>query len=335
MKNKQKHIAFDLAKRLQVIDYDKLPISEYNKRYIRNLKPALGYYMKIYTDCLCKGIEATGLKLSNITFIDYGGGSGFLSMLAKEIGIGKVIYIDLNPLSVETVRLLKQETGIGPDIILQGDSGSLAKWCNENSVTPELLIATDLIEHVYNLDSFFSDLIGINNSIYMIFTTASTPFNPYVKRKLRKAMKGCESGTLISPNYYSMRYQYIRKNYPSLSENEISKWSFHTRGLIYSDIEKAINEGKYPTCKDHYNTCDPSTGNWIERILSIADYQSLLVKYHYKIKVEKGFYNTDRGNPVLSFICSCINSLIRSTGAFGFILAPFIILSCSKNRMNT
>jgi Ribosomal protein L11 methylase len=50
--------------------------------------------------------------------IDFGGGSGFLSMLAKSIGIGHVIYVDLNPLSVQAAFRLKEYTGTGADLFL-------------------------------------------------------------------------------------------------------------------------------------------------------------------------------------------------------------------------
>lgn len=43
------HIASLLSARLQEIDYDQLPISNYNKQHISNLKPAMDYYMKIYS----------------------------------------------------------------------------------------------------------------------------------------------------------------------------------------------------------------------------------------------------------------------------------------------
>lgn len=130
--------------------------------------------MKIYADCLLKGLESIGNSPEEITLIDYGGGSGFLSMLAKQAGIGRVIYIDLNPDSVDTIRILKELVNTGPDIILHGDSDTLADWCSANKVKPQLLIATDLIEHVYDLSAFFANLIAIDNKTQMLFTTAST-----------------------------------------------------------------------------------------------------------------------------------------------------------------
>ena len=332
MKENRSDLLHTLTERLKAIDYNKLPISDYNKRYIGNLKPALSYFMHIYADCLQRGLQAIQTPISDVTLIDYGGGTGFLSILAKSIGIGQVIYIDLNPSSVETIQLLKQIIGIGPDIILHGDSDVLADWCARNKVYPQLLIATDLIEHVYDLSLFFKDLIHINDSMYLLFTTASTPFNPYVQQRLHKMMVGCESGSLESPNYYTLREQFITKLCPAFSPKEVETWARKTRGLTYPDIQKAIEKKSLPSPEDPYNTCDPATGNWAERILPIQTYEDLLAPYQFKLKVEKGFYNADRNNPVLSLICKGINALIRNSGSFGFLLAPFILLSCGKER---
>lgn len=332
MKENRSDLLHTLTERLKAIDYNKLPISDYNKRYIDNLKPALSYFMHIYADCLQRGLQAIQAPISDVTLIDYGGGTGFLSILAKSMGIGQVIYIDLNPSSVETIRLLKQIIGTGPDIILHGNSDVLADWCARNKVCPQLLIATDLIEHVYDLSLFFKDLIHINDSMYLLFTTASTPFNPYVQQRLHKMMIGCESGSLKSPNYYTLREQFITKLCPDFSQEEVETWTRQTRGLTYPDIQKAIEEKSLPIPEDPYNTCDPATGNWTERILPIQTYEDLLAPYQFKLKVEKGFYNTNRSNPVLSLICKSINALIRNSGSFGFLLAPFIILSCGKER---
>lgn len=326
------HIARSLSLRLQEIDYDQLPISDYNKQYISNLKPAMGYFMKIYSACLSKGFSIINCPPEKAILVDYGGGSGFLSILAKSVGVGKVIYLDLNPKSVETVQILKKETGIGPDIILHGNSDTLADWCNKNKVRPDLLIATDLIEHVYDLEVFFRDIFGLNQKIQMIFTTASTPFNPYVKRRLHKLMNNSEVGTAEIPNYYTLRKAYIEKNYPHLSSDELEKWTLHTRGLIYPDIDKAIKTDKLPILQDKHNTCDPASGNWTERILPIRDYRSLINPYNYSLKVDKGFYNSDRRSIVSSIICKSINLLIRLSGKAGFLIAPFIFLSCIRQR---
>ncbi|MDH6306221.1 putative nicotinamide N-methyase [Parabacteroides sp. PF5-5] len=321
-----------LLARLQKVDYDRLPISDYNKQYIRKIYPALAYYMEIYADCLYRGISSSNLSPENITLVDYGGGSGFLSMLAKEIGIGQVIYVDLNPLSVETIKVLKHEVGTGPDIILPGSSDALADWCQARQIQPQLLIATDLIEHVYNLSAFFTDLCRINNEMELIFTTGSTPYNPFVKRKLHRFMKDCESGVAVSPGYYARREQYLRESFPELTEEQLKVWASCTRGVIYDDIKRAVETNHLPFPEDKYNTCDPETGNWAERILPIQRYRISLAPCNYHLSVKKGFYNTHRTNPLQSLLCQLINGLIRISGKAGLFLAPFITLHCKNNK---
>ena len=75
MKYDIRQAAQALISQLKAIDYERLPISKYNKRYIARLKPVLSYYMKIYADCLLKGLESIGSSPEEITLIDYGGGS--------------------------------------------------------------------------------------------------------------------------------------------------------------------------------------------------------------------------------------------------------------------
>ena len=314
-----------LAHQLQAINYDRLPISSYNKTYIARIHGAIPYYLEIFARLIREGIDSAGLPLEEITLVDYGGGSGFLSILAKRMGIGKVIYIDLNPKSVEAAGILKKEAEAGPDIILEGNSDRLADWCREQSIRPHLLIATDLIEHVYDLKPFFADLTSINPSLIMTFTTASTPYNPIIKRRLHKFMAGNETGTLETPNYYTIRKDFIAKQYPNMSSKEQEQWTKQTRGLIYDDIRRAIENGEIPTPPDHHNTCDPRTGNWAERILPIRTYREILHPLGFTVKVRKGFYNTHRSNPA-RLICQALNTAIRLTGKAGLIAAPFIAL---------
>ena len=286
MKYDIRQAAQALISQLKAIDYERLPISKYNKRYIARLKPVLSYYMKIYADCLLKGLESIGSSPEEITLIDYGG--GFLSILAKQAGIGRVIYIDLNPDSVDTIRILKELVNTGPDIILHGDSDTLADWCSANKVKPQLLIATDLIEHVYDLSAFFANLVAIDNKMQMLFTTASTPFNPYVKRRLHRLM------TIWEKEYYALRLHYIQLHFPALSPAEAKEAARKTRGLTFPHIHKAVKTGSYPLLKDAFNTCDPRNGNWTERILPIETYRSLAKPFGYQVRIGKGFYNTDR-----------------------------------------
>jgi DNA phosphorothioation-dependent restriction protein DptG len=77
---------------------------------------------------------------------------------------------------------------------------------------------------------------------------------------------------------------------------------------------------------DQYNTCDPNTGNWTERILPLKKYQEILNRQKYQVRIKNGFYNSDRKNIFLSLIAKGINFFVRNSGRIGRVLAPYIIL---------
>ena len=322
-----------LAAELAGIDFEHLPISDYNKQYIRRMQPALSYYLKIYARCLTEGMQLAGVaKIEELSLVDYGGGCGFFSLLASRAGVGKVIYVDLNPRSVETVRILKERLGFGPDVIIEGDAYDLEAWLHEEKDKPQLIVGTDVIEHIYDVMDCFYNFVSINKRIAMIFTTASTPYNPWVKRRLYRWMDEAERGTGEQPNYWTLRREYFRKKFPLASDEELDYWADITRGQTYEAIDIGIEENDLSSTilPGPHNTCDPRTGNWMERILPIAEYRKFAAIIGYRVDVGKGFYNERRANRAASLVCRLLNGLIRCSGKLGLLLAPFIVLRFRK-----
>lgn len=309
---------------LKDIDYHNLPISDYSRRYILRMLPVLDYYLDIYHRCLKQMIRALRKEPSDITMVDYGGGHGFLSLTAKELGIGRVIYIDINPQAVETVQALSKELSDGPDNVLLGDAVVLKQWCADNRVTPDVLLGMDVIEHIYRLEDFFADIYAMNPDIFMLFTTGSTPYNPWVVKRLHRIMQADELGHNGQPGYFQLRKEYIRKHYPKMKDLEADIWATDTRGLTYTDILTAIDTHTPNRNIDAYNTCDPATGNWTERILHVIEYQQLVKPYNAFVRIRPGYYNTHRKG--FKGIASWLFNILLH---FPILrrLAPFIILS--------
>ena len=310
---------------LKTLDYDSLPISDYSRNYILRLLPSLDYYLEIYHRCLRKMLDESSCSAADIVMVDYGGGHGFLSLTAKTMGIGKVIYVDTNPQAVETVQAVSDKVGFGPDEVLLGDASALRQWCLSNNVMPNLLLGMDVIEHIYRLEDFFADLFAINPALPMLFTTGSTPFNPYVVRRLRRIMQSDELGHGGGPGFHTLRKRYILNHFPEMKDWEADIWATDTRGLTYPDIHVAVETHTPNRLADPYNTCDPATGSWTERILAIEDYQALLLPYHATLSIQNGFYNTHRQG-VKGFFSQLLNHLPRRLFR---PLAPFIILHIS------
>ncbi|MFQ6928970.1 MAG: hypothetical protein ACLRS8_15340 [Parabacteroides merdae] len=188
-----------------------------------------------------------------------------------------------------------------------------------------MLIATDLIEHVYDLSAFFANLVAIDNKMQMLFTTASTPFNPYVKRRLHQLM------TIWEKEYYALRLHYIQLHFPALSPAEAKSCTKDARTYLPT-YPQGCQDRFLSSIEDAFNTCDPRNGNWTERMSPIETYRSLAKPFGYQVRIGKGFYNTDQLNPISTFICLGINGLIRISGKAGFLFAPFITLHLQSDN---
>lgn len=316
-----------MLQQLKNIDYDSLPISDYSRQYIKRMLPVIDYYLDIYRRSLRQMIQALGKAPADIAMVDYGGGHGFLSLTAKDMGIGRVIYVDFNPQAVETVMALSKEVGEGPDEVLLGDAGVLRQWCADNGVTPDALLGMDVIEHIYRLEDFFANIYAANPNIFMLFTTGSTPYNPLVVRRLHRIMQADELGHNGQPGFFQLRKEHILKHFPDMKDLEADIWATDTRGLTYPDTLTAVDTHTPYKDIDAYNTCDPATGSWTERILPITAYQALVRPYHATVSVRLGYYNTHRKG--LKGIVSRLANLLLHI-PIARLVAPFITLIIKK-----
>lgn len=310
-----------LTATLKALDYGKLPLSDYSRSYILRMLPDLDYYMSIYGRCLHSMLRAGKKEPSELTLVDYGGGHGFLSMAAKRCGVGRVVYVDVNPQAAEAVKVVSAAVGEGPDVVLTGDSSVLRRWCEDNGLRPDVLLGMDVIEHIYRLEDFFADLYAVNPGMPMLFTTGSTPYNPWVKRRLHRIMKNDES------LFRLQRRDFILTQRPDLSHRAALTWADRTRGLVFDDVLKAVRDNQPVVLKDRYNTCDPATGSWTERILPVADYRRLLAPYGAHLRVHKGFYNGFRSG-IKGIVSRLLNGALLLP--LTHWLAPFIILECQS-----
>lgn len=312
------------AQMLRELDFEAMPISKYNKDYIRRIMPNIMYYIDIYNKSLEQLISCDNLELDNIVMVDYGGGHGFFSMYVRKLGIKHIIYVDKNPDSVHTAKYLKEVTGLGADVMICGDENDLIKYCDNNGITPNLLVGIDVIEHIYDINKYLRTLSVKWPFLEHLYTTASTPYNPIVSRRLHRLMKEDEYGTRKKIGYLELRRRYVAKHYPDISSKEVNIIARKTRGLTYEDIDLYMQNKLILPEIDRYNTCDPATGNWTERILALKDYEKNILKYGYCIFEFAGFYNTNCSGLKLRF-AEILNKWIR-TNLKGKCIAPFVIM---------
>ena len=100
-------------------------------------------------------------------------------------------------------------------------------------------------------------------------------------------------------------------------------WAIATRGYTYADIDSALLsplddiQPPYP----YPNTCDPATGSWTERILTLEKYQEIATPRH--VTLLNGFYNCHKKG-LKGLAARLLNRLLRLPKTRW--LAPFIIL---------
>ena len=203
-----------LAHTLAQLDVNQLPVSEYSRTALKRVLDAAEYYLDIYRNSLERTLAMCDKSPDQMTIVDYGGGHGLLGILAKKLDFARVIYVDYNADALQTVREMSALLGATPDVMLQGNATTLGDWCRNNAVAPDALLAMDVIEHIYVLDEFFATLHSIptrHSSLKMVFTTASTPFNKRVERRLRRAMQADELGTTTKKGFWQKRRDYVQE----------------------------------------------------------------------------------------------------------------------------
>lgn len=311
--------------------------NNYCDKYLQHLIHNRHYYLDIYALVFEKVLLNSNLNKENMTIIDYGAGNGLMGLFAKYCGFGKVIINEIDKAFLMASQTLAKKLNISIDKFIEGDISNIKREIAD--IKPDAIIATDVIEHIYCLDDFFSTLKSINPNIISVFITGSNPENYFKVKQLRKLqfsdeLKGGVPDDFIlfgqEPHkaYIEIRKDIIREQLKNESNDLINQFASKTRGLQKNDIHSAIEmyhkTGQMPKAPaDPFNTCHPKTGSWTERILSLNEYNRIYQSYGYGLTVNAGFYNEHKKG-LKKIMFQGINLMVS---IFGMRFAPFIILS--------
>ena len=104
-----------LERKLTSLRPDDLPISPYIRRHLRLKIESSASYLQIYSLILGWSLARTRTPLGQVAFCDYGAGSGVLAMLAKELGVGVVVYNDIYDVSCHDAEIVARALGCRAD----------------------------------------------------------------------------------------------------------------------------------------------------------------------------------------------------------------------------
>lgn len=268
--------------------------------------------------------------LSDMRLIDHGGGLGLIGLLAKELGVGRVIYNDIDPRFLEAAQGIATMANAEADQYILGEVNELVEELAGDAI--DALVSYDVLEHIYDLDDFFATLLRAPCCPRILFmSSGANMFSPRYLLNVIPKQRGWELLNCCK------RIAMIRDCAPDLREEEIVLLCNKTRMLVRSEIECVVKrylgnkklELPKKTGANAYdpfrsNTVDPETGWWNEHLLSPFYLTSQLRKYGFTAKTKFGFYG-GRG--------AFLNPVIRIAGAMALPIAAFYTVSAARDGL--
>ena len=334
-----------LASKLAGFNVKELIISDYNKRYfggtLQNVRAAL----QLRTYLLSWALKEVSLPKEEIVLVDYGGGSGMLSLLAKEYGIGTVIYDDIYDVSCRDAAVIGEAIGNKADHYVNGDIDELIHFVQSRNLSCTSLVSYDVLEHIYNVPEFLHKLSKLSGAfLTIVMGSGANMRNPFVNRVLtkkqieletkdRQADWGAKDRDALK-SYFGIRkdmiQHYLRQRNAELPDAIVEDIAKRTRGRIKKEVEFAVQnyvDAKElpPPLAHPTNTCDPNNGNWAEHLMNTNELVKDLSRAGFEARILCGYYG-DSNDRVKRIAGRFLNAVISLTGKQGLFFAGFYVL---------
>lgn len=279
-------------------------------------------------ELLYRSIKLKGKPVEELVVMDYGAGVGSLFLLAKMIGCKKVIYNDILEDMTEAARITSRYLGIPVDLFVAHDHKGTIAVLNEKGISCDIILSRNVVEHIYDLHDFYSDMAKGQPDALIYFSTTANYQNPamlWFHKRLHKR---------IEQKFKEARKKLILEKLPDLATSALETLATATRGLAMHDLERAID--RY---RDHAalpdpevqgsNTCNPENGLWAEHILPVAEYRKIIESKGYHLSVKPAFWDTHYSSALKNIVGKTMNTCTRllgeqgglSTTAFIYIIA--------------
>jgi hypothetical protein len=328
-----------LHPKLRNLGIESLEISDYGQRYLKDQLSDVSATLQRYAFILAWSVAYQETPRERFVFIDYGGGPGILSLLAKELGIGTVVYNDIYDVSCRDSKVVGQKVGDEADFYVEGDVHDLIKFLKENTITCDAIASYDVIEHIYAVKDFMRKISSLSSKSYnIVMSSGANPYNPVIRRRIfrkhfeleyrdREEEWGHKERDCLRA-YFAVRKEIISNYVNNLSQAEVDSLARATRGLIASEIrkctEKYLKTGEMPKGPIHpTNTCDPFTGNWAEHLMDVNQLASILSSGGFEAEVKVGYYGQTSNDLRKRLLAHLLNPVISVLGSKGLVLSPF------------
>lgn len=335
-----------LRRRLVSLDIPSSGLSDYNQRYLRSKIAGIDTALHIYGRVLRQALAHSDRPLEQLTVVDYGGGSGVLSLLAKELGAGTVIYIDIYDVSRADAATLGRQVGLPLDHALSGDVDALIDYVRKHSLRVDAVVSFDVLEHIYDVPAHFKKLSSLSTEPFRaVYASGANIKNRWYVKGVTKQQIDAEyqnrtkewghkeRDTLRA--YFDLRKEIISSRAAQLSPKNVEQLAKETRGLMKTDIERCVDDylarGKHSYVPDHpTNTCDPLTGNWCEHLMPLEWLAKKVEDAGFAVRILPGDYPVI-GTTLKKIKKKAVNTVIGALGEGAMFVAPYFLLSADKN----
>jgi 2-polyprenyl-3-methyl-5-hydroxy-6-metoxy-1,4-benzoquinol methylase len=352
LKGKLVEAADRLATKLSRLSLGEGAISPFASAYLQGKLKEVGPTLQRNVFVLAWALTPLlqSMEMSRVVMVDYGAGVGDLSLLAKEVGVGTVVYTDIYDVMCRDARHIARSVGLEANHYVAGEVNVLLKFLQEKRWSCGAMVSYDVLEHMYDLEEFLMKVPGLSSGhLVLAMASSANPKNPLIARRLKKLQRKMEfHGTVRKEGedprdtplaYRPLRRALIAERAGGLSPEAIDLLTLRTRGMRLFDIEQALETykgtGMLPPAPEHpTNTCDPFTGNWCERLLDPWTVAGKLRDLGFSARVLPGYYGSHGGGSRLRRGARLgANMAIRALGVQGLPVAPFYCVHAVRGAM--
>jgi len=338
------HAINSLYKKLRLLNIEQLDVSAYNKKYLSTYIKNYSFYMGLYKQLLNKLLERLHKPVNETTFIDYGGGCGILSYLAKEMGFKNVIYNDIYKVSANDAKVISEALKIKPDYFITGDIDEFISEIERLNLKPDVICSVDVLEHIYSWKLWIEKAMTLNEHFLLLFMSSANGANPFIKRKIKKIHLQTEykgfnkhegwKDADLETAFFTERKKIISTSFRELNKNDVELLAKESRGLMKVDIEKLTADFiKTKKISYHFahptNTCDPYTGSWSENLINFKELKSFIRSKGLQVDITNALhsYGDSKIQNVVKYI---LNLVMKISGRHNLFFSPVYVLEIDK-----
>lgn len=308
---------------------------------MKDYLPALAAVLQKFGRIIYLAMKDSDISPEKFSLVDYGGGSGLISLLAAEMRVGSVVYNDIYETSCKDVAMLASVLGLNLKHVVCGDIEDLLSYTREKKILFNALVSHDVIEHVYDVKKHFTSLRRLKGQKFRIVHASGANIeNPWFVHAVKKKHFEVEHQTRAKTRghkdrdtleaYVDVRRKIISSRAPGVPPEQLEHLARATRGLIKRDIERCVDvflaSGRVPYRMNHpTNTCDPRTGNWHEHLIPLNWLEKMVRENGFQAKIIPGEHYTTGIFPS-RLVMTLLNLVITVLHRRGMILSPYYVL---------